>query len=53
MKSANEINAENGYSQLVGQQQQALHDLIDDNSDYLRTINDFKEFTRMAENDLS
>ena len=52
-KRANEINAENGYSQLVGQQQLILHDLIDDNADYLRTIEDFKEFTRMAENDLS
>ena len=53
MKRANEIDAENGYSQLVGLQQQDLHDLIDENADYLRTINDFKEFTRMAENDLS
>ena len=53
MKSANQIDAENEYSKLVGLQQQDLHDLIDDNADYLRIIDDFKGFIRMAENDLT
>lgn len=53
MKSANEIDAENGYSKQIGEQQKILYDLIDDNADYLRTIDDFKELIRLAENDLS
>ena len=38
---------------MVGEQQKELDYLINNNTNYLRTIDDLKEFIRMAENDLS
>ena len=53
IQRSNEIDADNGYSKLVGDQRKILDDLISNSTNYLRTINDFREFTRMAESDLT